>query len=48
MAHISDENNHPEVVRLSGEQALQNAAGCAFNGQLLLATQSMPIKPLEL
>jgi len=49
MAHISDENNHPEVVRLSAEQALQKRPPeCAFNGQLMLATQSMPIKPLEL
>jgi phosphoribosyl 1,2-cyclic phosphodiesterase len=49
MAHISDENNHPEVVRLSAEQALQKRPPeSAFNGQLLLATQSMPIKPLEL
>jgi phosphoribosyl 1,2-cyclic phosphodiesterase len=49
MAHISDENNHPEVVRLSAEQALQKRpAECAFTGELLLATQSVPIKPLEL
>jgi phosphoribosyl 1,2-cyclic phosphodiesterase len=49
MAHISDENNHPEVVRLSAEQALQKRpVERGFTGELLLATQSMPIKPLEL
>jgi phosphoribosyl 1,2-cyclic phosphodiesterase len=49
MAHISQENNHPEVVRLSAEQALQKRpAECAFGGQLMLATQSAPMKSLEL
>jgi len=49
MAHISDENNHPEVVRISAEQALQKRpTECAFCGELLLATQTAPLKPLEL
>ena len=49
MAHISQENNHPEVVRLSAEQALQKRpAECAFTGELLLASQSTPMRPLEL
>jgi len=49
MAHISQENNHPEVVRLSAEQALEKRpAECAFQGQLMLASQATPLKPLEL
>ena len=49
MAHISQENNHPEVVRISAEEALQKRPmECAFNGQLLLASQQAPLKPLEL
>lgn len=49
MAHISEENNHPEVVRISAEQALQKRPPeCAFSGELLLATQTAPLKPLEL
>jgi phosphoribosyl 1,2-cyclic phosphodiesterase len=49
MAHISQENNHPAVVRISAEQALQKRpADCAFHGELLLATQTAPLKPLEL
>ena len=49
MAHISQENNHPEVVRLSAEQALQKRpTECAFVGELLLASQSTPMRPLEL
>ena len=49
MAHISDENNHPDVVRISAEQALQKRPmECAFGGELLLASQRAPLKPLEL
>ena len=49
MAHISQENNHPEVVRLSAEQALQKRpAECLFTGELMLASQGTPMKPLEL
>ena len=49
LAHISQENNNPDVVRISAEQAL----GCrptesAFAGELLLASQQVPLKPLEL
>ena len=49
MAHISQENNNPDVVRISAEQALrQRPAECAFNGELLLASQQTPLQPLEL
>jgi hypothetical protein len=49
MAHISQENNNPDVVRICAEQAL----GCrpsesVFSGELLLATQHVPLKPLQL
>ena len=49
MAHISQENNNPDVVRICAEQALQERpAERAFNGELLLASQNTPLKPLEL
>lgn len=49
MAHISQENNNPDVVRISAEQALaKRPAECAFAGELLLASQHVPLKPLEL
>jgi len=49
MAHISQENNHPDVVRISAEQALQKRPSeSAFGGELLLASQQAPLKPLEL
>ena len=49
LAHISQENNNPDVVRICAEQALgRRPAECAFSGELLLASQFVPLKPLEL
>jgi phosphoribosyl 1,2-cyclic phosphodiesterase len=49
MAHISQENNNPDVVKISAEQALaRRPAESAFAGELLLASQHAPLKPLEL
>lgn len=49
MAHISQENNNPDVVKLSAEEALgRRPSECAFSGELMLASQSEPLKPLEL
>ena len=49
LAHISQENNNPDVVKISAEQALERRpAECAFAGELLLASQQVPLKPLEL
>ena len=49
LAHISQENNNPELVRLSAEEALgRRPAESAFAGELLLATQQVPLKPLQL
>ena len=49
LAHLSQENNHPEVVRLSAEEALRRRpAESAFCGELLVASQDVPLRPLEL
>lgn len=49
MAHISQENNNPDLVRLSAEEALQRRPSeAAFSGELLIASQHVPLKPLEL
>jgi len=49
LAHISQENNHPELVRLSAEEALnRRPAESAFMGEVLIASQHVPLKPLEL
>jgi phosphoribosyl 1,2-cyclic phosphodiesterase len=49
LAHISQENNNPDLARLSAEEALnRRPAEQAFRGELLVATQDQPMKPLEL
>jgi len=49
LAHVSQENNNPDLVRLSAEEALnRRPAECAFRGELLVASQDVPLKPLEL
>jgi len=49
LAHVSEENNNPDLVLLSAEEALRRRpAECAFTGELLVASQHVPLKPLEL
>ncbi len=49
LAHLSEQNNNPELARLSAEEALgRRPAECAFHGDLLLASQHIPLRPLEL
>jgi phosphoribosyl 1,2-cyclic phosphodiesterase len=49
LAHLSQENNNPDLARLSAEEALgRRPADCAFGGELLIASQHVPLKPLEL
>jgi phosphoribosyl 1,2-cyclic phosphodiesterase len=49
LAHLSLENNNPDLARLSAEEALnRRPAECAFHGELMIATQDRPLKPLDL
>jgi phosphoribosyl 1,2-cyclic phosphodiesterase len=49
LAHISQENNNPDVARISAEEALgRRPAGAIFTGELLVASQAVPLKPLDL
>jgi phosphoribosyl 1,2-cyclic phosphodiesterase len=49
LAHISEQNNTPDLVRISAEQALESrAAEFAFRGTLHLASQHIPLGPFEL
>jgi phosphoribosyl 1,2-cyclic phosphodiesterase len=49
LAHISTENNNPDVARISAEEALnRRPAEAAFTGELLVASQSVPLKPINL
>lgn len=49
LAHISQENNNPYVVRLCAEEALRRRpAEAAFTGELFVASQHVPLTPLQL
>jgi phosphoribosyl 1,2-cyclic phosphodiesterase len=49
LAHISMENNNPDVARISAEEALnRRPAEAAFTGELLVASQSVPLKCITL
>ncbi|HET6932622.1 MAG TPA: MBL fold metallo-hydrolase [Candidatus Acidoferrum sp.] len=49
LAHLSEENNNPHTARISAEEALhRRPSESAFTGELLIASQQVPLKPLEL
>jgi phosphoribosyl 1,2-cyclic phosphodiesterase len=49
LAHISEQNNNPHTARISAEEALnRRAAEYAFHGTLHLASQHVPLGPLDL
>ena len=46
LAHLSENNNNPDLARLSAEEALGRRAGAAaFAGELLIASQRTPLGP---
>jgi phosphoribosyl 1,2-cyclic phosphodiesterase len=45
LAHLSEQNNHPEIARRSAEQALQLRPSL-FAHRLALASQSEPLEPI--
>jgi phosphoribosyl 1,2-cyclic phosphodiesterase len=45
LAHLSEQNNHPEIARRGAERALA-ARGSLFQNRLLLATQSEALAPI--
>lgn len=49
LAHLSEENNDIYVVEISAKEALsRRPSESLFSGELLLASQDKPLKPLEL
>jgi phosphoribosyl 1,2-cyclic phosphodiesterase len=49
LAHISQENNNPDLALLSAEEALRRRpAEFSFSGELFVASQHVPLKPLDL
>ena len=47
LAHLSEQNNHPELARATAEQALAPRRTLVQN-RLLLASQSEPLAPITL
>jgi phosphoribosyl 1,2-cyclic phosphodiesterase len=47
LAHLSEQNNHPEVARASAEQALRGRQGL-WNNRVLLAAQTEAMAPIRL
>jgi len=47
LAHLSEQNNHPEIARMTAERALGEQANFVRN-QLLLATQHEPLPAIRL
>jgi len=49
LAHISEQNNTPDVARISAEEALsRRPADFAFRGTLHIASQRVPLGPFDL
>ncbi len=50
LAHLSENNNHPEIARLTALEALESAAadGRAFAGELAVASQRTPLATIQL
>lgn len=49
LAHLSEENNNPFAAEICAQEALnRRPSEAAFTGDLLVASQHVPLKPLEL
>jgi phosphoribosyl 1,2-cyclic phosphodiesterase len=48
LAHLSEQNNHPEIARVTAERALGEQRSLLHNQQLLLAAQHEPLAAIRL
>jgi phosphoribosyl 1,2-cyclic phosphodiesterase len=49
LAHVSEQNNTPDLARICAEEALnRRASEFAFRGTLHVASQRVPLGPFEL
>ena len=49
LAHLSEQNNTPDIAQICAEQALDSRRGeCRFQGTLHVASQRIPLGPFEL
>jgi phosphoribosyl 1,2-cyclic phosphodiesterase len=47
LAHLSEQNNHPEIARREAEKALATRGGL-FHNRVLLASQTEAMEPIRL
>ena len=48
LAHLSENNNNPDVARISAEEALnRRPTDAAFHGELFVASQHVPLLPIQ-
>jgi len=47
LAHLSEQNNHPEIARREAEKALAQRGGL-FHNRVLVAVQSEILPPIQL
>jgi len=48
LAHLSEQNNHPEIARMTAERALGEQPGLFLQNRLLLAAQHEPLAAVRL
>lgn len=48
LAHLSEQNNHPELVRSAAERALERHASLLVQNRIMLAKQPEPLDPIRL
>jgi len=48
LAHLSEQNNHPELVRSAAERALERHASLLLQNRIMLAKQPEPLDPIRL
>jgi hypothetical protein len=49
LAHLSETNNNPHTARIFAEEALGRRTGAAaFSGELMVASQDVPLPTLDL
>ena len=48
LAHLSEQNNHPEIARMTAERALGGQRSLLHNNQLMLAHQHEPLATVRL
>jgi phosphoribosyl 1,2-cyclic phosphodiesterase len=48
LAHLSEQNNHPEIARKAAELALGGRQGWLWQNRVLLATQADVLRPIRL